>query len=287
MTVLNLRRYKTESEWINDLIATTSTYRKDQGRTALPTSLPRPFHHPTSSSGELYPDQLDHRLDSRFGTPLDPINGPLDRLRRARGRGGRFREEMDDGELKSYNERLEAWRREQEEVKRWERETLRENLREKEELRKRETSMYLSVLEQLVLLETRLLELVNGVELRAEGRAVPQRLRRVATDLSGMSMKKELRGGNKKEGWNATGWIWMPGSWGLRTEIAVQWLPVRTKALDLMRQREALGSRVLFAQNALIGSRLSEQEERNRRQDERLNEVLVIVKEIGARVQDQ
>lgn len=216
---------------------------------------------------------------------MDPINGPLDRLRRARGRGGRFKEEIDDGELETYNERLQAWRREQEEARKWERETLRENLREKEELRKRETGMYLSVLEQLVLLETRLLDLVNGVESRAEGRMAPQRLRRVATDFSGQSMEKDL-GGGKKEGWNLTGWNWMPGSWGLRTEIAVQWLPVRTEALDLMRQREALGSRVLFAQNALIGSRLSEQEERSRRHDERLREMLEIVKEMGVRVID-
>lgn len=193
---------------------------------------------------------------------------------------------MADGELETYNERLESWRREQEEDRKWERETLRENLREKEELRKRETGMYLSVLEQLVLLETRLLELVNGVESRAEGRVAPQRLRRVATGFSGTSLEKSP-GGGKKEGWNSTGWNWMPGSWGLRTEIAVQWLPVRTKALDLMRQREALGSRVLFAQNALIGSRLSEQEERNRKQDERLREVLDIVKELGGRVEEE
>ena len=163
-------RYKTESEWISDLVATTSTYRKDQGRTALPTSISRPFHHSLPSSGDISNDSLDIRLDSRFGTPTDPINGPLDRLRRARGRGGRFREEMDDGQLETYNERLEHWRREQEEIKRSERETLRETLREKEELRKRETGMYLSVLEQLVLLETRLLELIHGVESRAEGR---------------------------------------------------------------------------------------------------------------------
>ena len=190
---------------------------------------------------------------------------------------------MDDGELETYNERLEAWRMEQEEARKWERETQRESLREKEELRKRETGMYLSVLEQLVLLETRLLELVNGVESRAEGRVAPQRLRRVPAGVSG---EKDL-GERRKEGWNSTGWNFLPGSWGLRTEIAVQWLPVRTKALDLMRQREALGSRVLFAQNALIGSRLSEQEDRSRRQDERLREVLEIVKEMGVRVDEE
>lgn len=191
---------------------------------------------------------------------------------------------MDDGELETYNERLEAWRRELEEASKWERETLRETLREKEELRKRETGMYLSVLEQLVLLETRLLELVNGVESRAEGRISPQRLRRAATGFSERAIGEKGEETRRQGGWNSTGWNWMPGSWGLRTEIAVQWLPVRTKALDLMRQREALGSRVLFAQNALIGSRLSEQEERSRRQDERLKEVLEIVKEMDVRV---
>ena len=39
-----------------------------------------------------------------------------------------------------------------------------------------------------------------------------------------------------------------------RTDIALSWLPVRAKALELVRQRDALGSRVLFAQMSMISS---------------------------------
>lgn len=246
----------------------------------MPTTL-GPFQHSPSSSADHFDEPLDRRLDARFGTPLDPINGPLDRLRRARGRGGRFREEMDDGELETYNERLEAWRTKEEVMRRWEKETLRQ----KAVHRQRETGMYLSVLEQLTLLETRLLELITAVEAKAEDRVAPQRMRRSGT---GMSARLEhLEGGNE---WGSTGWRWMPGSWGrwgVRTEIAVQWLPVRTKALELVRQREALGSRVLFAQNALLGGRLAVMEERGRRQDERIGELMEIVKELSGGGEDQ
>jgi hypothetical protein len=39
-----------------------------------------------------------------------------------------------------------------------------------------------------------------------------------------------------------------------RTGIALSWLPVRAKALELVRQRDALGNRVLFAQMSMISS---------------------------------
>lgn len=195
---------------------------------------------------------------------------------------------MDDGELETYNERMEAWRQKEEEARKWERETLREAIREKAVMRQRETGMYLSVLEQLTLLETRLLELITSVEARAENRVTPQRPRRHGTGRDGLSERERKMGqgesGYKGKGTVGTGWRWLPGSWGrwgVRTEIAVQWLPVRTRALELVRQREGLGSRVLFAQNALVGGRLAEMEERGRRQDERIGELIEIVKDLG------
>lgn len=55
---------------------------------------------------------------------------------------------------------------------------------------------------------------------------------------------------DEKEG----GWTIVPRRVQGRTDIAMSWLPVRAKALDLVRQRETLGSRVLFAQMSLISS---------------------------------
>lgn len=49
----------------------------------------------------------------------------------------------------------------------------------------------------------------------------------------------------------------------------MQWLPVRTKALELVRQRDALGSRVLFAQMSMISSRARDQESHARKREER------------------
>jgi len=39
-----------------------------------------------------------------------------------------------------------------------------------------------------------------------------------------------------------------------RMEVAVKWAPVRAKALELVRQRDALGTRVLFAQMSMLSS---------------------------------
>ena len=188
---------------------------------------------------------------------------------------------MDNGELETYNERLEAWRKKEEVMRGWEKDTLRRKAVHSQ----RKTGMYLSVLEQLTLLETRLLELITAVEAKAENRVAPRRMRRSGTELS--SGAGYLDGGSE---WSSTGWRWMPGSWGrwdVRTEIAVQWLPVRTKALELVRQREALGSRVLFAQNALLGGRLGAIEERGRRQDERIGEFMEIVKELNGAQEEE
>lgn len=101
--------------------------------------------------------------------------------------------------------------------------------REKGRGRQRETEMYVFVLDQLGTLEERLLEMVTAVEVKAEG-----------------SWRE----------WQGEGGGWGLGTkrWWKRTRIGVHWLPVRTKALELVRQRDALGNRVLFAQLAMVSS---------------------------------
>jgi hypothetical protein len=88
-----------------------------------------------------------------------------------------------------------------------------------------EFEMYHFVMEQLGTLEERLLELLTEAEESAD--------RRLGKDGMGR------------------GWTILPGG---STGIALSWLRVRTKALELVRQRDALGSRVLFAQMSMISS---------------------------------
>ncbi|KAB8296749.1 hypothetical protein EYC80_002166 [Monilinia laxa] len=61
-------------------------------------------------------------------------------------------------------------------------------------------------------------------------------------------------------------WALVPKSMAFRTSVAMSWLPVRTKALDLVRQRDALGARVLFAQMSMMSSRVRDQEAQTRKQ---------------------
>jgi hypothetical protein len=89
----------------------------------------------------------------------------------------------------------------------------------------KEFEMYAFVLDQLVKLEERLLALVTAAEIEAE------------KNLDGMR--------------NQT---FVPAAYMFPSSVAVAWLKVRTKALDLVRQRDALGSRVLFAQMSMISS---------------------------------
>lgn len=103
--------------------------------------------------------------------------------------------------------------------------------REKGRGRQREMEMYVFVLDQLGTLEARLLEMVTAVEDKAEG--------------SWQEWQGEGGGG-----W----WGGEATRWWKRTRIGVHWLPVRTKALELVRQRDALGNRVLFAQLAMVSS---------------------------------
>jgi len=88
-----------------------------------------------------------------------------------------------------------------------------------------EFEMYRFVMEQLGKLEERLLELLTQAEESAD--------HGLGTDGMGR------------------GWTLLPGG---RTGIGLSWLAIRTKALELVKQREALGSRALFAQMSMISS---------------------------------
>ncbi|TVY78458.1 hypothetical protein LSUE1_G001712 [Lachnellula suecica] len=105
-----------------------------------------------------------------------------------------------------------------------------------------EHEMYTFVMEQLGKLEERLLELLTEVEVAAS---------------------RQGEGGGKG------GWTIVPRGLKGRTDVAMSWLPVRAKALELVRQRDALGSRVLFAQMSMISSRVRDQESRARKREER------------------
>jgi hypothetical protein len=98
--------------------------------------------------------------------------------------------------------------------------------------RGKEREMYTFVVEQLGKLEERLLECLAEAE-------------------EGVDRKtgENGKGENGKGGWTI-----VPRSVRGRTDIAMSWLPVRAKALELVRQRDALGSRVLFAQMSMISS---------------------------------
>jgi hypothetical protein len=97
----------------------------------------------------------------------------------------------------------------------------------------KEYQMYCYVMDQLVKLEERLLSLLTRAEIEANKQPGP---------------------GEK------SGWTFIPQRYRKytfptgTTTTAVSWLAIRTKALELVRQRDALGSRVQFAQLSLISS---------------------------------
>lgn len=97
--------------------------------------------------------------------------------------------------------------------------------------KQKEKEMYAFVLEQLGQLEERLLECLAEAE----------------AGVDPLAPGEEAKG-------QENGWTIIPSRMRGRTDIAVRWLPVRAKALELVRQRDALGSRVLFAQLSLISS---------------------------------
>lgn len=97
--------------------------------------------------------------------------------------------------------------------------------------KQREYEMYAFVLDQLGKLEERLLELLTAVEVEAN-------------HDNGLVSHGRRRGS----------WTLVPAKWtyGFGSGIAVAWVPVRGKALELVRMREALGPRVVFARLALL-----------------------------------
>jgi hypothetical protein len=99
-------------------------------------------------------------------------------------------------------------------------------------VRGKEREMYAFVVEQLGKLEERLLECLAEAE-------------------EGVDRKQDRDG---EKGGEGGGWTIVPRSVRGRTDIAISWLPVRRRALELVRQRDALGSRVLFAQMSMISS---------------------------------
>lgn len=99
-----------------------------------------------------------------------------------------------------------------------------------------EQQMYTFVMDDLLNLERRLLDLVGEIEAKA------------------------AMGGEE-----GSRWTLVPRSWqGGRTSVAMAWLPVRTKALELVRQREGLTARVQFMQMSMISSRLRDLESRTK-----------------------
>ncbi|KAJ3520426.1 hypothetical protein NM208_g13711 [Fusarium decemcellulare] len=106
-----------------------------------------------------------------------------------------------------------------------------------------EYQMYSFVMDDLLNLEQRLLDLVAETEAKA--------------DVD-----------DQNEGWTL-----VPRSWrGGRTKVAMAWLPVRTKALELVRQRESLTARVQFMQTSMISSRLRDLESRTKWREMKMDE---------------
>ncbi|RSM04200.1 hypothetical protein CEP52_006960 [Fusarium oligoseptatum] len=106
-----------------------------------------------------------------------------------------------------------------------------------------EHQMYTFVMEDLLNLEQRLLDLVAETEAKASIGDEGQR------------------------------WTLVPRSWrGGRTTVAMAWLPVRTKALELVRQREGLTTRVQFMQTSMISSRLRDLESRTKWREMKMDE---------------
>lgn len=101
----------------------------------------------------------------------------------------------------------------------------------------REHQMYAFVMDDLLNLEQRLLDLVTEVETRASV------------------------GGSDE-----AGFALVPRSWqGGRRSVAMAWLPARAKALGLVRRREALTARVQFLHLSMISSRLRDLEAKAQR----------------------
>ncbi|GKT54231.1 hypothetical protein ColTof3_01570 [Colletotrichum tofieldiae] len=97
-----------------------------------------------------------------------------------------------------------------------------------------EYQMYAFVMDDLIKLEQRILELLAEAETKAAGQDAESQGR----------------------------WTLVPKSWNFTTTVAMAWLPVRSKTLELVRQREALTARVQFTQMSMISSRIRDLESR-------------------------
>ncbi|GKT49832.1 uncharacterized protein ColSpa_10013 [Colletotrichum spaethianum] len=92
--------------------------------------------------------------------------------------------------------------------------------------RQPEYQMYAFVMDDLIKLEQRILELLAEAETKAAGQDTENQGR----------------------------WTLVPKSWSFTTNVAMAWLPVRSKTLELVRQRESLTARVQFTQMSMISS---------------------------------
>ncbi|KAI1326656.1 hypothetical protein F5Y16DRAFT_224329 [Xylariaceae sp. FL0255] len=90
-----------------------------------------------------------------------------------------------------------------------------------------EYHIYAFVMDDLLKLEKRLLDLVEQVDEKA---------------------------GSQDEHPKGKRWAVVPQAWRFTTAVAVAWLPVRAQALELVRQREALTMRVSFTQMSMMSS---------------------------------
>ncbi len=122
----------------------------------------------------------------------------------------------------------------------------------------REREMYGFVVDELGRLEERLLECLAEAE---EGVEVEE--------VGGEEVEKRTRG-----------WTIVPKRMRGRTDVALRWLPVRGKALELVRQRDALGSRVLFAQMSVMSGKVREHEVRARKREEGMKEKIRVLEEV-------
>lgn len=122
-----------------------------------------------------------------------------------------------------------------------------------------EYQMYAFVMDDLARLETRLLELVAETELKAEagssGNVGEKAMGSGGEDgRFGLVRRGTALGTSAAKRW----WQWLWAGSGrstvLPTSVAMAWLPVRAKALELVRQRDALTARVLFTQMSMVSS---------------------------------
>lgn len=100
---------------------------------------------------------------------------------------------------------------------------------------RREEQMFAFVMDDLLNLEQRLLEIISDIEVKA------------ATAM------------------RSSTWTILPRTKAGRPSVPLEWLSVRGKAMELVRQREALTTRVQFLHLSMISSRMSAVEYRLRR----------------------